>query len=451
MNITRENIDDLSAILRVSIEKKDYEQAVIDSLREHRQKTSFPGFRPGKVPADIIKKRFGTAVRFEEVNKLLTKSLSEYLASPDVSILGEPLTNEELQKNINWDTDENFEFVFDIAPAPEIKITLDKNDKLEYYNIIVSEEMISQQVDMVASQLGKNIPVETVKEDSSVRGDFVQLDENGDEMENGINPKGVYMAVDLIKNDDIKNAFVGSKTGDCLIFNPVKALENKHDVAHMLNIKSKEVETLNSDFKFSVTEILQYEKAELNDELFKKLYGEETDIKTIEDFRNRIKKEISANLKQSSEYKFGLDIRAAVLKKATFPMPEAFLKRFLISKNKNLTEEQIENGFQYLVEDLKWSITKTTIIAENNFKATKKEIIDFAKQLVVTQYSQYGIYDLPEDKVDSLANTILEKPEEYERIVDKLTENRLIDSVREKVEVIEKEVTPEEFDELMKS
>ncbi|MDR2909754.1 MAG: trigger factor [Bacteroidales bacterium] len=450
MNITRENINDINEIIKISIEKTDYEQAVNNSLKEHRQKASIPGFRPGKVPASIIKKRFGIAILVDEVNKLLSHSLSEYLVNEKLNILGEPLPNEEQQKNINWDTDENFEFVFDIAPAPEVKIILDKNDKIEYYNITVSEEMINQQVDMVASQFGKNIPVEEIKENSSVRGDFFQLDENGNEMENGINPKGVYIAVELIKNEDIKSAFVGRKIDDVLVFDPVKALENRHDVGHMLNIKNNEAETLNSDFKFSVTEILQYEKAELNDELFKKLYGEETEIKTIEDFRDRIKKEISTNLKHSSEYKFGVDIREALIGKTTLTLPEAFLKRWLVAINKDITEEQIENEFQYFIKDLKWQLIKDSIITEDELKVNQEEILDFAKQLVITRYNQYGIYDLPEEKLDSFANAIIEKREESEQIVKKLFENKVIDTVREKIEIIEREVTQDEFNELMK-
>jgi trigger factor len=157
MNITRENIDDVNAVIKISIEKADYEQTVNSALKDYRQKASIPGFRPGKVPAGLIKKRFGTAILVDEVNKLLSQNLSKYLVEEKLNLLGEPLPNEEQQKNIDWNTDEEFEFIFDIALAPEVNIPLDKNNKFEYFNIAVSEEMIDQQVDMAASQLGQNM------------------------------------------------------------------------------------------------------------------------------------------------------------------------------------------------------------------------------------------------------------------------------------------------------
>ena len=450
MNITRENVNDVNAIIKVSIEKTDYEQGVNDSLKEYRHKASVPGFRPGKIPASLVKKKYGTAILVDEVNKVLSHNLSEYLVNEKLNVLGEPLPNEEQQKNIDWDNDENFEFVFDIALAPEIKITLNKNNKFEYYNITITEEMLDQHVDMVASQFGKNVPIEKVKGNSSVRGDFVQLDESGNELEGGIQPKGVYVAVDLIKDEEIKKAFIGSKIEKCLVFDPVKALESRHDVGHMLNIKQDEAEVLNSDFKYTITEILQYEKAEINDELFKKMYGEETEVKTIEDFRNRVKEDLLTNMKHSSEYKFGIDTRDALVEKTAIVLPEAFLKRWLIAINKDVTEKQIEDEFEYFIKDLKWQLIKDSIIKDNELKVTQEELFDFAKQFARAQYSQYGIYNLPDEQIDSFANMILEKREENERIVKKLFEDKVFAVVKEKAKIVEKEVTQEKFNELIK-
>jgi trigger factor len=450
MNITRENIDDVNAVLKVEIEKADYEKAVNDTLKDYRKKASIPGFRPGKVPAGLIKKRFGTAVLVDEVNKIISQSLSKYLVEEKLNILGEPLPNEEQQKSINWETDENFEFIFDVALAPEVKVTLDKRSKYDYYTIAVSEEMIDQQVEMIASQLGQNVPVDEVKDNSSVLGDFVQLDENGETIENGIQPKGVLLAVDMIKDEEIKNAFTGRKKDDTLVFDPVKAFEDRHEVGHMLNIDHEEAHDLNSEFKFTITEILQYEKAEINEELFKKVYGEETEIKTIEDFRKKIKEEIAANLVYSSDQKFAIDTRDTLLEKTKVELPEAFLKRWLITVNKEVTKEQIENEFEYFIKDLQWQLIKDLIIKENELKVTPEETRDFAKQMARAQYSQYGIYDVPDEQLDSFAKMILEKPEESERIYKKLYEDKVIEVVKEKVNIQEKEISQEEFNEMMK-
>jgi len=450
MNITRENIDNVNAVIKVTIEKADYEKPVNDALKEYRQKASVPGFRPGKVPAGLIQKRFGKAILLDEVNKALSQNLSKYLVEEKLNILGEPLPNEEQQKTIDWDNDEAFEFAFDIALAPEVNISLDDSNKFDYYTIAVSEEMIDRQVEMAASQLGQNVPDETVVENSSVRGDFVQLNENGEALENGIQPKGVLLAVDMIKNEEIKAAFIGKQKGDVLTFDPVKAFEDRHEVGHMLNISHEAAHDLNGEFSFTVADILRFEKAELNEELFKKLYGDETEIKTIEDFRNKVKEEIAANLVYSSDHKFAEDTRSSLIEKTNLELPEVFLKRWLIAANKNLTKEQIDNDFDWFIEDLKWQLIKDTIIRQNDLTVTPGETQEFAKKLARAQYQQYGIYDIPDEQLESFAKIILEKPEESERIYKKLFEDKIMAVVKEKASIEEKVVTEEEFNAMMK-
>jgi trigger factor len=450
MNITRENIDAVNAVLKVDIEKADYEKTVADQLKEYRQKAVVPGFRPGKVPDGLIKRKYRIPVLVEEVNKLLSKNLSQYLVDEKLNILGEPLPNEEQQKNINWETDENFEFVFDIALAPEINISLDKQNEIKFYKISVSEEMINQQVEMAQSQLGQNVPDDEIKENSSVRGNFAQLNDDGEEMENGINPKDVLIAIDLIKDDEIKNNFVGKKTGDVVVFDPAKAFENRHEIKHMLNIKQEEADVLNSNFSFTINEILKFEKAEMNEDFFKKLYGEETDVKTTEDFRNQIKSEIEANLIYSSDQKFAIDAHDKLIEEANIVLPEAFLKRWLIAINKELAAEQIENEFESFINDLKWQLIKNVIIKDNQINVTDQEVKAFATQMARAQYNQYGIFDIPEDQLESFTKRMLEKSDENERIFKRLYESKVIKVVKEKVSLLETEVSQEEFNEMKK-
>ena len=401
MNITRKNNDDVNAVIKLIIEKADYEKEVANKLKEYRHQASIPGFRPGKAPAGLIKKRFGTPIMVEEVNKLISQELSKYMVDEKLNILGEPLPNENQKTDINWDTDENFEFVFDIALAPVVNVTLDKESKFKYYNISVSDEMIDQQVEMAVSQLGQNIPADEAKDNSSIRGNFVQLDAEGNEAEDGIQPKNVLLAVDMMKDEEIKSSFVGSKKDDIIIFDPVKAFEDRHEVGHMLNISHEQADELNSEFRFTVTEILQFEKAELNEDLFKKLYGEETEVKTIEDFRIRISEEIATNLTHSSDHKFAIDARDTLVEKTNLLLPEAFLKRWLVAINKELTIEQIENDFDPFIKDLQWQLIKDTIIKENELVVAPEETENFAKQMARAQYNQYGIYDIPDDQLDS--------------------------------------------------
>ncbi|WP_340113408.1 trigger factor [Maribellus mangrovi] len=449
MNITRENIDNVNAVINIAIEKADYEKQVDDVLKEYRQKASIPGFRPGKAPKGLIQKKFGMGVLVEEVNKLLSQNLSKYLVDEKLPVLGEPLPNEERQAQFDWEKDEDFTFTFDVALAPEINVSLDKRNKFKYYNIAVSDKMIAQQEEMAASQLGQNVPVDEAKENSSVRGNFVQLDEEGNEVQDGIAPEGVLLAVDKIKDEEVKNAFVGCKKDDVMIFDPVKAFDNRHEVGHMLNISHEEADELNSEFRFTVTEVLQFEKAELNEELFKNLYGEETEVKTIEDFRARIKEDIANSLVYSSEHKFTLDTRDALVEKIDVELPEAFLKRWLIAANKELTVEQVENDFDNFILDLKWQLIKDAIAKENDITVTPEETDAFAKRMALAQFQQYGMHDVPEEQLESFAKMIMEKPEEQERIYKKVQEDKVVAHVKEKVTLDEEEVSQEEFNKMM--
>jgi len=449
MKVTRENIDNVNAVINIAIEKADYEKQVEDVLKDYRQKASIPGFRPGKAPKGLIQKKFRPAVLVDEVNKLLSQNLSKFLVEEKLPILGEPLPNMEKQEAINWESDENFNFAFDVAIAPEVKITLGEADSFKYYKIAVSDEMVSQQEEMAASQLGQNVPAEEVKEDSSVRGDFVQIDAAGNEVEGGIAPKGVLLAVDRIKNEDIKKSFVGCKKGDVLTFDPVKAFEDRHEVGHMLNINHEEADTLDSEFKYTISEILQYEKAVLDEELFKKLYGEDTEVKTIEDFRNRIREELANNLGFSSDQKFAQDVHNALMEKTEIELPEAFLKRWLIEVNKELTLEQIEKDFEGFMLDLKWQLIKDSVAKENEIKVTPEEANEFARKMALAQYQQYGIYDVPEEQLESFAKMIIEKPEEEERIYKKIQEDKVIYEIKQKVTIVEEEVSQEDFNKMM--
>ncbi|MDX1285402.1 MAG: trigger factor, partial [Draconibacterium sp.] len=209
-------------------------------------------------------------------------------------------------------------------------------------------------------------------------------------------------------------------------------------------------ETLDSEFRFTVTEILQFENAELNEDLFKKLYGEDTEVKTIEDFRARIKEEIAANLVYSSDHKFTIDARDTLVEKTNMELPEAFLKRWLITINKELTLEQIENDFEAFIKDLQWQLIKDDISKENELKVTPEEAEDFAKKMALMQFQQYGMHNVSDEQLDPYAKMILEKPEEKERIYKKLQEDKVVEVIKEKVSLQEKEITQEEFNKLMK-
>jgi trigger factor len=448
MNITTENFGNVNAVIKVLIEKSDYEKTVEETLKDYRQKSAIPGFRPGKAPMGLIRKRFGKAVLAEEINKMLSQNLTRYLMEEKIQVLGEPLSSTEHQKPIDWDSDENFEFAFDVALAPKVDVTLDENDKVNYYTIKVSDEMVDQQIEMIVSQLGQSTEADEVKEDTLVRGDFAELDEQGQEKEEGIRAEGVLLSVDLVKDEDIKTQFIGKKKDDVLTFDPVKAYQDRHEVGHLLKISHEQAEELNSSFNFTVKEITRFYKAELNEELYKKIYGEDTEVKTEEDLKNKIREEIAVNLKQASDRRFATDIRKALVDKLNPELPEEFLKRWLRESNQDLTDDQIEKDFGGFMTDLRWQLIKDSVRKENDLKVEEAEAFDLAKQLARAQYSQYGVYDAPDEQLESFAKMILEKPEEKERLYNKLFEDKTVEIVKEKITVENKEVTREEFEAL---
>jgi trigger factor len=450
MKVTRENIDNVNAVIKVLIEKPDYEKTVEENLKDYRQKASIPGFRPGKAPMGLIKRRFEKSVMVEEINKMLSQNLTRYLMEEKLQILGEPLSSTEHQKPIDWEKDEDFEFAFDVALAPKVEVPLSEEDKLNYFTIKVTDDMIDQQIEMIQSQMGENIDADEVAEKSLVRGDFVELDEEGNEKEDGIKAEDVLLSVDLVKDEEIKKQFLGKQKGEVLTFDPVVAYGDRHEVGHLLKISHEQADELNSTFHFTITEILDYRKPELNEELYKKIYGEDTEIKTEEDLRNKLKEEIANSLLQSSDRRFAYDTRDTLVEKVNPELPEAFLKRWLKEANKDVTDEQIEKDFSGFLKDLRWQLIKEYLVKQNELKVEEEEVFGLAKQLAHAQYSQYGIYNAPEDQLESFAKMILEKPEEKERLHNKIMEDKVIDIVKGKVTLQTKEITREEFEEMAK-
>lgn len=448
MNITRENIDELNGVIKLSIVPADYDAAVNDVLKNYRKKAQIPGFRPGKVPAGLVKKMYGKAVLVEEVNKILSKELTKYIFDEKLNILGEPLPNDEQTKDIDWEKDTEFNFVFDVAFAPEFKITLDKRSKYTYYTIDVDEEMIDKQVEALAGRAGENQETEVVEEKETLRADFVQVDEQGNEVENAITADDVLVAVDVIKDEEIQKEFIGKKKDDVLVFDIKKAFPNDHEIAHMLNIAKEDAEALEGNFKATIKLIQKFVPAEVNEDLFKQLYGEETEIKTVEDFRAKIKTELAQGLVQSSEYKFLVDARETLLNKTKMELPKDFLSRWLLATNKELTAEQVEKDWEHFDKDLRWQLIKDKIVKENELKVEEEEVREFAKEVAAAQFRQYGMFDLPEEYLNNYADQIFQKEEERQRLFQKKMEDKIAELVKSKVNVEEKAVSQAEFDKM---
>lgn len=408
-----------------------------------------PGFRPGKVPAGLVKKMYGKAILAEEVNKMLSQNLSKFIVDEKLNILGEPLPNEEKTPQFDWENTEDFEFAFDVAVAPEIEVKFDKRKKYPYYNIQVDDKMIEQQVDAYTSRFGENEKADTVEEKDTIRGNFVQLDAEGNEMEDGIKAEQVVIAVDLMKDEKVKKEILGKKAGDSIVFDPIKVYENRHEVGHMLNVSHEEAENIEGDFKFTISEVLRFKKAEVNEELFKKAFGEDTEIKTEEDFRNKIKTDAEEQLKYSSDYKFTMDSREILIEKIGMELPEEFLKRWIKVTNKELTEQQIEDDFDNFMKDLRWQLIKDRIAKDNEIEIKQEDVQAMAKEIAAMQFRQYGMYSMPDEQLSAYADQILQNEDERRRITTRVQEEKIMEVIKENVNIDEKEVSQEEFNKLL--
>ena len=365
--------------------------------------------------------------------------------------MGEPLPNEEKQPAIDWDNQTDFSFVFDIGMAPAIDVKLDEMAALPFYNIIADDEMVSKQVDAYASRLGENKVVETVGEKDTVRGNFVQLNEDGGELEGGIVAEKVVIAIDLMKDEDAKASFIGKKAGDVIVFDPVKAYENKHDVGHMLNISHEAAENLSGNFSFTIVEVLHFEKAELNEDLFKKIYGEDCGIATEEEFKAKVKAEIEENFVYSSNYKFALDSRDNLIKAIPFALPEAFLKRWIKATNEKMTDEQIDGDFDNFMTDLKWQLIKDRIVRDNDLKITEEDVRALAKEMAAMQFRQYGLNNVGDEHLENYANHMLKNEEERRKLVARKQEDVIVATIKEKATLDVKEVSFDEFNKMLEN
>ena len=449
MNISLENLDKVSAVLTIKLEKADYEAKVETALKNFRKKANVPGFRPGQVPMTILKKRFGKDITAEEVNKLLGEKLYEYIRENDLNILGEPLPSLEYQPEMDFDTMEEFTFKFDVALAPEFDVELSANDKLDYYEIEVSDDMVEKQVNMYAQRGGSYEKVDSYEAKDMVKGLLAELDENGNTKEGGIQVENAVMLPEYMKNDEQKSIFSACKVNDVLVFNPNKAYDG-HDVevASLLKIKKEDAAAMTSDFSFQVQEITRFKSAELNQELFDQVFDKGT-VTTEEDFRARIKDLVAGQFVGDSEYKFMLDVRSYLMDKVgKLEYPDTFLKRFMRVSNPKKGEEFVEENYEKSLVELTWHLIKEKLVKVYGIKVEKEDLIATAKDITKMQFAQYGMLNAPEDLLENYANEMLKKQEQVENLVNRSVEVKLSANLKNVVTLNKKSVSLDEFNKM---
>ena len=449
MNIKFESADKINGLMTITIEKADYQEAVDKKLKEYRKKAQVPGFRPGMVPMGLIKKQYGTAVKVDEVNRILGEKLYDYVRENKIQMLGEPMPNEEKQQPQDLQGDGPFEFVFDIAVAPEFKAELTAKDKIEYYTIKVDDKLIDDQVQMYASQAGEFVEAQEWSGNDTLKGDLRQLDAEGNTLEGGITTEGGMIMPSYIKGEDEKKKFEGCKPGDIITFNPKKAYpDNDAEVAALLKVEKDQVKDLESDFSFQVTEIRHYQPAAVDAKLFEKVFGE--GVKDEADFRQRIADNAKVQLSAISDYKFLLDVRKYAEKKVgELQFPEALLKRVMLNNNKDKGEEFVEKNFKASIDELKWHLIKEQLVAAAEIKVEEADLKAVAKDAIRAQFAQYGMTNVPDDILENYAAEQMKKRENVDNLVDRAVDVKLTAALKGIVKLNEKEVTLDEFNKMM--
>ena len=449
MNIKFESADKINGLMTISIEQADYQEAVDKKLKEYRKKAQVPGFRPGMVPMGLIKKQYGTAVKVDEVNRILGEKLYEYVRENKIQMLGEPLPNEEKQQPQDLAGDGPFEFVFDIAVAPEFKAELTNKDKVNFYNIKVDDKLIDEQVQMYASQAGEFVEAQEWSGNDTLKGDIRQLDKKGNTLEGGSTVEGGMIMPSYVKGEDEKKKFDGAKLGDIITFNPKKAYpDNDAEVAALLKTDKEAVKDLDADFSFQITEIRHFQPAAVDAKLFEKVFGE--GVKDEADFRQRIADSLKGQLVLNSDFKFLRDVRAYVEKKVgDLQFPEALLKRVMLNNNKDKGEEFVEKNFKASIDELKWHLIKEQLVAATEIKVEDADLKAVAKDAIRAQFAQYGMTNIPEDVLDNYAEEQLKKRENVESFVERAIDVKLTQALKGIVKLTEKEVTLDEFNKMM--
>lgn len=451
MNVSHQNTDNLNAVISIEISKADYQDKVDKSLRAYGQKANIPGFRKGKVPFSILTKMFGKSVRVEEINRLVSEALYNYIRDNKLNILGEPMTAEDM--TVDLDAQDDFTFRFDVALAPELNVKVDKSIKVPYYTITVDDDMVKRQDESFRARFGKQVSVdESTDEKDLVKGSMVELSSDDTPLEGGIAVESTIVSPNYFKSDDEKAKFAGVKKGDKVVFNPSKSCNaSVAELASMLNIDKEKAANVTSDFEMTVTDITHLQPAELDQEFFDSVFGKDT-VKTEEEYLAKIREMIAHQLVPESDYRFSLDSRAAIEKAVgDFELPDAFLKRWLLATDKERKAETIDDDYSRMVPDLKWQLIKEQIVKQFDIHVDDNDLKAMAKRVAASQFAQYGMTGVPDDVLERYGNEMLSNKDTRSRLINQATEMKIQTAIKESVTLNHKEVSMEKFQKLFEA
>lgn len=446
MNIVQEQIDALNAVLKVQLQPDDYQPKVNDALKKYSKKVNMPGFRPGMVPVGLVKKMYGKSVLVEELNRIVSDSVDQYINEKKIQVLGNPLP-QQTGDDINWENPGDFEFSFEMGLAPEVQLTLPPAHTFTAYEITVSDAQINEEVDKLRRRYGNYTSPEVSDNDSSVYGKFEELDANGEVKEGGIS-NTAFLLITKIKDLDVRTQFTGRKAGDTIDFDPQQALGSKEEIRYILGVEENEL-SAGTKYRCTIERINKVEPAELNQELFDRVYGE-GNVADEAAFLEKVKAEIAQGYQYESEHSLKHELEDVLLKETGLILPDEFLKRWLKYSNEKITDEQLASDYGQYSRDLRWRLIENKIFRDQNMEISEEEMENYARSFVMDQYVRYGqAHLLSEEKLDELAKRYLSNRESAQRVVESLSGRKVFEYLNQIIQKDVKKVTHDEFTDIM--
>ncbi len=444
MDIIQEQHGPLEALLKVKLTEEDYREQVDKELKSLQRKAQMPGFRPGKVPTGLIKKMYGQSVLAEEVNKILADAVYNHIKETELNVLGNPIPDKEQADEIDWETQKDFTFQYHIGLAPEIDLDLTEDIDVTYYKITVEDAIVDNYVKDIRKRYGKMTNPGTAEANDVLFGEFVEMeDEMNPKPEGHIHKANMY--IQYIKDDDLKKRLVGSKPGEQLVMDIHKAVESEAEAAAMIGVKKEDVGNYNPLFRFTVESISRVEPAELNEDLFKKA-APDKDIQTEEAFRAHLREQIGKQYQTDADKHFKNLVMEKLLDMTKLPLPEEFLKKWLLDTNKEeLTEEKIEKEFDQFSDSFRWQLLENHLIKENNVEVKPEEVNKQIEGFVKAQLKQYGQEDVPKEMLDEYVKNIASNKEEVKKVYDHLFDQKVTSLFKEKLTLKEENISYDDF------
>ena len=445
MSVTQQNVNDLNAILKVKVNEQEYQPLVESALKQAQKSVSLKGFRPGKVPFGMVKKLYGTSVKVEQINKLIDKKISDYIISNKINVLGQPLPkiNDEVY---NFETQSEFEFEFEIGVAPEINVKLDKAIKLTKYNVVPDAEMIGNYIEELRSRYGKVEEVEDVQDKDMITANLTELNDDQSVKEGGIN-QTINFFMPRISNADAKAKLVGLKKGDKVVVNAKTLTDSITDSARTLGLTAEQLENASDNFEITIQSSSRMGLADLNQELFDKVFGE-GNVKNEEEFNTKIQEDAVKFLKGHGANKFKNDLIDLLVDTVKFDLPNEFLQKWLVAASEGKTsQEEVQKDYDKYAKTFRWQLIEGAIVKDTKIDVSYEEIKNKAKELISENFAQYG--QLVDDaQLETYAANVLKKQEEARRLQDEIFLDKVSNYALENISVEEKEITIEEFTKL---